>query len=405
VCIGPAAPAKSYLNPNALVAAAQGTNADALHPGYGFLSESPKLAALCDQNGITFIGPRADHIRQMGNKLEARAFARQHGIPVLTGSEKVTTLNEALRAADNIGLPLMMKAAAGGGGRGMKVVTERRTMQEAFTAASAEARSAFGDETLYLERYIGNARHVEVQVLGDQHGNVIHVGERDCSLQRRHQKVVEETPAPGITASVREAIWQAAVDLAQHMNYESAGTVEFIFDEDAQKFYFLEMNTRIQVEHPVTEAISGIDLVQQQLRIARGEALGIEQPDVALQGHAIECRITAELPHEDFRPNPGRITTWRPPVADHIRVDSHCYAGYLVPMQYDSLLAKLIVHGADRNQAIERMLEALDAFKIEGVGTTLPFLKFAIGHATFRDAKVNTRLVGEMIRQMSEARG
>ena len=275
VCIGPGAPSKSYLNRKAIVAAALGTAADALHPGYGFLSESSELAALCAANGITFVGPRPDHIQQMGDKLQAREFAQRHGIPVLAGSQKVSTYQEALEVVEGIGLPVMMKAAAGGGGRGMKVVNEYGEMERAFMAASAEARSAFGDETLYLERFIRNARHIEVQVLGDRYGNVIHLGERDCSLQRRHQKIIEEAPAPGISEELRMEIRRAAITLARCMNYESAGTVEFIYDEDDKKFYFLEMNTRIQVEHPITETITGVDLVQQQLLVASGQPLNM----------------------------------------------------------------------------------------------------------------------------------
>ena len=366
-----------------------------------FFLESADLAALCAANGITFIGPRADHIHQMGNKLEARAFAGQHGIPVLPGSEKISTFEEGLEVIERIGFPVMMKAAAGGGGRGMKIVTERSQMQSAFLSASAEARSAFGDETLYLERYISNARHIEVQVLGDRHGNVIHLGERDCSLQRRHQKVIEEAPAPGIPHALCEEIRQAAVTLARSMNYESAGTIEFIYDEDTKTFYFLEMNTRIQVEHPVTEMITGVDLVQQQLRVASGEPLGIGQSNVHFRGHAIECRITAELPYENFRPCPGRITRWRPPEGDNLRVDTHCFEGYIVPIHYDSLLAKLIAYGDDRKQAIERMLDALARFEIDGVGTTLPFLKFAIGHPIFVEQKMNTRVVDKMIGELT----
>jgi acetyl-CoA carboxylase, biotin carboxylase subunit len=403
VCIGPAAAGKSYLDRKAIVAAALGTGADALHPGYGFLAESPALAALCAANGITFIGPRADHTHQMGNKLEARAFARRHGIPVLPGSEKVTNPEEAIEMIDRIGLPVMMKAAAGGGGRGMKVVTRRGEVRPAFMAASAEARSAFGDETLYFERFISNARHIEVQVLGDRYGNVIHLGERDCSLQRRYQKVIEEAPAPGIAPALREEIRQAAVKMARSMKYESAGTVEFIYDEDAKSFYFLEMNTRIQVEHPVTEMITGVDLVQQQLRVASGEPLSLAQSGIVFLGHAIECRITAELPYENFRPSPGLITAWNPPQAEHVRVDTHCYEGYVVPPYYDSLLAKLIVWGDDRSQAIERMLNALARFSIEGISTTLPFLKFAIGHPAFIHGQMNTRLVDKMINEMISA--
>ena len=400
VCIGPAAPGRSYLNRKAIVAAALGTGADALHPGYGFLSESPELASLCAGHGITFVGPRAEHIQQMGNKLEARAFAKRHGIPVLPGSEKVATYEDAVKVVDRIGLPVMMKAAAGGGGRGMKVVEAVKEVEAAFVAASAEARSAFGDETLYLERFISNARHIEVQVLGDRHGNVIHLGERDCSLQRRHQKVVEEAPAPGLSDALREKIRQAAVALARSMRYESAGTVEFIYDGDAKTFYFLEMNTRIQVEHPVTEMITGVDLVREQLHIATGEPLGIKQSDVAFRGHAIECRITAELPYENFRPSPGRISVWKPPQGKHVRVDTHCFENYVVPMHYDSLLAKLIVHGDDRSQAIQRMLDSLDGFSIEGVGTILPFLKRAVGHPAFVAGRMNTCLVGEILNDL-----
>jgi acetyl-CoA carboxylase biotin carboxylase subunit len=405
VCIGPPTPTKSYLNLKAIVAATLGTGADALHPGYGFLSESSQLAALCAANGIVFIGPQPDQIRQMGNKLEARALAQRYGVPVLPGSEKVNSLEDALKIVNRIGLPVMMKAAAGGGGRGMKVVVNRDDMERMFTAASAEARSAFGDDTLYLERYIPNARHIEVQVLGDRHGHVIHLGERDCSLQRRHQKVIEEARAPAIAESLCVEIREAAVKFARSIGYESAGTVEFIYDEDKKAFYFLEMNTRIQVEHPVTEAITGVDLVQQQLRIAAGESLGIDQSDLCMHGHAIECRITAEQPYEGFRPSPGRITAWRPPEGDHIRLDTHCYEGYVVPMHYDSLLAKLIVYGDDRDQAIARMQVALANFTIEGVDTNLPFLRFAIGYRAFGEGRVHTRLVDEMIGQMVAAKG
>jgi acetyl-CoA carboxylase biotin carboxylase subunit len=400
ICIGPPASGRSYLNPKALVAAALGTGCDALHPGYGFLSESATLAALCAEHGVTFIGPLPEHIHQMGNKLEARALARRSGVPVLPGSEKVASADEALAVADRIGLPVMMKAAAGGGGRGMKVVTRREDMAGMFTAAAAEARSAFGDSTLYLERFIANARHIEVQVLGDRHGNVIHLGERDCSLQRRHQKVVEEAPAPAVADALRAQIHEAAVTLARSIGYQSAGTVEFIYDEDAKTFYFLEMNTRIQVEHPVTEAVTGIDLVRQQLQIAAGEPLRIAQSDIRLEGHAIECRITAELPRENFRPNPGRISRWQPPQGEQIRLDSHCYEGYVVPIYYDSLLGKLIVHGRDRAEAIALMQRALAAFVVDGIGTTIPFLAHAMADAEFRAGRVNTQLVAGMIDAM-----
>ena len=400
ICIGPASASESYLNYKAIVTAALGTGADAVHPGYGFLAESPELAEACAAEGITFVGPSAEQIRLMGNKLQARMLARECEVPVLPGSEKVHTYEEAAVLAEQIGLPVMMKAAAGGGGRGMKIVTDYKEMRQMFAAASAEARTAFGDDTLYLERFIPNARHIEVQLLGDRFGNVIHLGERDCSLQRRHQKVVEEAPAPGISDARRAEIHHAAVTLARNIHYENAGTVEFIFDQDAQTFYFLEMNTRIQVEHPVSEMITGIDLVQEQLRIAGGEALRFSQDDVKIRGHSIECRITAELATEDFRPSPGRITSWCPPQGPNIRLDTHCYEGYTVPIFYDSMLGKLIVYGIDRAEAIERMRRALDQFTVSGIGTTLPFLRFVMGHPDFAAGKVTTHLIGGLIPQM-----
>ena len=400
VCIGAASTTDSYLNIKAIVAAALGTGADAVHPGYGFLAESPELAEACAAQGITFVGPRPEQIREMGNKLQARALARQYGLPILPGSERVHSYEEAAKVAQRIGLPLMMKAAAGGGGRGMKIVTDYKDMQQMFGSASAEARAAFGDDTLYLERYIPNARHIEVQVLGDRFGNVIHLGERDCSLQRRHQKLVEESPAPAITEALREQIRQAGVTLARNIRYENAGTVEFIVDQDSETFYFLEMNTRIQVEHPVSEMITGIDLVQEQFRVARGESLRFSQSDVTFRGHAIECRINAELPAEGFRPSPGRIVEWRAPEGPNIRLDTHCYAGYTVPLHYDSLLAKLIVYGCDRTEALERMRRALERFTVSGVGTTLTFLHFVMGHPDFAAGKVNTNLVERLIEQM-----
>jgi len=405
VCIGPARSGESYLNLNAIVAAALGTGSDAVHPGYGFLAESPELAETCAAQGITFVGPRPEQIREMGNKLKARALARQYGLPVLPGSERVRTASQAAAMAEQIGLPIMMKAAAGGGGRGMKIVNDREETRQMCESASAEARAAFGDETLYLERFIPNARHVEVQVLGDRFGNVIHLGERDCSLQRRHQKLVEESPAPAITETLREEIRQAGVTLARSLRYENAGTIEFIFDQDAGRFYFLEMNTRIQVEHPVSEMVTGIDLVQEQLRIARGEALRFSQSDVTFRGHAIECRINAELPAEGFRPSPGRIGAWRPPEGPNIRLDTHCYAGYTIPVYYDSLLAKLIVYGSDRAEALQRMRRALQQFSVSGVDTTLAFLQFAIECPDFAAGTVNTKLVEQLARQMAAGVG
>ena len=391
ICVGPSRPTDSYLKVEAIVSAALGTVCDALHPGYGFLAERPELAEACEKNGVKFIGPQAESIRRIGNKLWARALVKGYGIPIVEGSEKVHNFKEATVEAEAIGFPVLIKAAAGGGGRGMKIVTSANELQGAFEMASAEARAAFGDPTLYLERYIANARHIEVQILGDRHGDVIHVGERDCSLQRRHQKVIEEAPAAAISPKLREEIQNAAVTIAKKIRYENAGTMEFILDRDAGRFYFLEMNTRIQVEHPVTEAISGMDLVQEQLRIAAGERLSRSQSEVKFSGHAIECRITAESAAHGFRPCPGLITAWRPPEGADIRVDTHCHTGYRVPPFYDSLLGKLIVHGANRVEAVGRMQEALEEFLVTGIETTIPFLRFITQRLEYVKGEVNTR--------------
>lgn len=400
LCIGPGSATESYLDYRKIVMAALGTGCDALHPGYGFLAESPELAQACLDSGITFVGPKPEQIREMGNKIQARILARQYGVPTLPGSERVSTCQDAIAVAEKTGLPLMMKAAAGGGGRGMKIVHDIAALPQLFTSASSEAAAAFGDSTLYLERYIANARHVEVQVLGDSHGNVIHLGERDCSLQRRHQKLVEEAPAPGLSDALRTEIRAAAVTLASNFGYQNAGTVEFILDQDTGDFYFLEMNTRIQVEHPVTELITGIDLVQEQFRVARGEALRFKQSDIVFRGHAIECRINAERPEMGFQPCPGRIAQWAPPEGPNIRVDTHCYTGYTVPMYYDSMLAKLIVYGSDRNEAISRMQKALEQFSIEGIDSTIDFQHFLISQAAFMDGQVNTHLVDDLLPQL-----
>jgi acetyl-CoA carboxylase biotin carboxylase subunit len=401
VCIGPPSASQSYLDAKLLVNAALATECDALHPGYGFLAESAELSRLCGEHGLTFVGPKPDQIAQMGNKIRARALAAELGLPTLSGSTKVETPEEAVAIARKVGLPMMIKAAAGGGGRGMKIVRRKGDMAAMFTAASNEARAAFGDGTLYLERYISNARHIEVQVLADRHGNVIHLGERDCSLQRRHQKLVEEAPAPSIDESLRQQIREAGVALAKGFGYENAGTVEFIVDQDSRSFYFLEMNTRIQVEHPVTEMITGIDLVQQQLRVARGEVLRFKQDDVSFRGHAIECRINAEHVGDGFRPSPGLITEWDQPSGPNIRVDTHCHAGYKVPIFYDSMIGKLIVYGTDRSEARERMSRALELFKVAGVTTTIQLQHFLINQPRFASGDVNTRLVEEVLPQLA----
>ncbi len=399
VCIGPPRSSESYLKVESIIAAALGTKSDAVHPGYGFLAEKPELAEACEKHGVKFIGPKPDSIRQMGNKLAARALVSEYRIPVVPGSPNVGSLKEGFALAESIGFPVLLKAAAGGGGRGIKIVTDASELQRAFEMATAEAKAAFGDATLYIERYLPNARHIEVQILGDQSGNVIHVGERDCSLQRRYQKVVEEALAYSIPEQVRKKIRTAAVTAAKNIRYENAGTIEFILDQESEKFYFLEMNTRIQVEHPVTEMITGVDLVQEQISIANGQRLSYKQSDIRFSGHAIECRITAESPQDEFRPSPGVITEWHPPEGKGIRVDSHCFEGYFVPPFYDSLLAKLITHGADRHEAMKRMGEALESFRVNGIATTIPFLGFLLHQQDYISGKVNTRWVERKLEQ------
>ncbi|HEY7221090.1 MAG TPA: acetyl-CoA carboxylase biotin carboxylase subunit [Candidatus Binatia bacterium] len=405
VCIGPARSVDSYLKVENLIAAAHGTGCDALHPGYGFLSERAALAQACSENKIIFVGPSAENITRMGDKLEARKIARAAGVPLVPGSDHAKNPHEAAQLAEQIGYPLLLKASAGGGGRGIKLVWNGREIEDTFRTAAAEARAAFGNDTLYMEKYVGNARHIEVQILGDEHGHVVHLGERDCSLQRRHQKIVEEAPAYALAPEVRAKIWRAAATLAQSIGYRSAGTIEFIYDNDTADFYFLEMNTRIQVEHPVTEMITGVDLVAQQLLIARGEALPFQQSDIKFYGHAIECRVNAESPQHGFRPCPGRITEWQAPQGQGIRLDTHCYPGYFVPPYYDSLLAKLIVHAGSRQQAADETLRALDHFHVSGIDTLIPFLKSVIADAEYRRGAVNTRWLEKKLEDYSAMQG
>lgn len=397
ICIGPPRASESYLNQNALLAAAKGVGADAIHPGYGFLSENPKFVKACEDEDITFIGPSSGSVEMMGNKLAAREIAQRYGVPIVPGSPKITSLDDAKKVAGEIGFPLLFKAAAGGGGRGIRIVNEMGELEGAFQNASAEAEGAFGDNTLYMERYVVSARHIEIQVFGDSFGNVIHLGERDCSMQRRYQKIIEEAPAVMVPEATRERIRAAAVALVKGISYRNAGTVEFIYDEERDEFYFLEMNTRIQVEHPVTEMITGIDLVQLQLKVADGEPLPYSQEDINLSGHAIECRINAENPERSFHPSPGRITTWKPPEIDGIRLDTHCYEGYLVPPFYDSLLAKMIVFGKDRTEALDRTREALSQFEVKGIDTNISFLSFLVNDPAFDSGKYNTRWVEKNI--------
>ena len=401
VCIGPARSTDSYLKVENLIAAAQGTSCDALHPGYGFLSERASLAQACAENDITFVGPSAENIMQMGDKLEARKIARSAGVPLVPGSDHAKNPDQAAQLAEEIGYPLLLKASAGGGGRGIKLVSNRDEIENTFRTAAAEARAAFGNDTLYMEKYVGNARHIEVQILGDSQGNVIHLGERDCSLQRRHQKIIEEAPAYAVPPEVRAKICNAAAVLARSIGYRSAGTIEFIYDNASAEFYFLEMNTRIQVEHPVTEMITGVDLVAQQLHIARGESLPFKESDIRFAGHAIECRINAESPQHGFRPCPGHIADWQEPRGPGIRVDTHCFPGYFVPPYYDSLLAKLIVHADTRQGAENRTSQALDHFHVSGIDTLIPFLKTVIDDPEYRAGAVNTRWLEKKLEEYS----
>ncbi|HMK78129.1 MAG TPA: acetyl-CoA carboxylase biotin carboxylase subunit [Xanthobacteraceae bacterium] len=373
VCIGPPPAKESYLNVPALLTACEITGADAVHPGYGFLSENARFAEILEDHGVHFIGPRAQHIRLMGDKIEAKRTAKKLGIPVVPGSEGgVTTEAEALAIGREIGFPVLVKAAAGGGGRGMKVARSAEELSVAVATARAEAKAAFGDDAVYLEKYLETPRHIEIQVLGDGKGNAIHLGERDCSLQRRHQKVWEESPSPALNAGVREAIGEVVAKAMRELKYLGVGTVEFLFEDG--KFYFIEMNTRIQVEHPVTEEITDIDLILEQIRVANGAELELRQEDVRFTGHAIECRINAENP-VSFRPSPGKIVHYHAPGGLGVRIDSAVYQGYTIPPHYDSLLGKLIVHGKTRPECLMRLRRALDEFVVDGIDTTLPLFR------------------------------
>jgi acetyl-CoA carboxylase biotin carboxylase subunit len=402
VCIGPARASDSYLRKETVVAAALGTGCDAVHPGYGFLSERAPFRRYCAENGLIFVGPSAEAISELGDKLRARRIAESLGVPTVPGSDHVESASDARRFGDREGYPFLLKASAGGGGRGMRIVRDAAEVEAAHAGASAEAGAAFGDSTLYIERYIERARHVEVQILGDSYGNVVHLGERDCSTQRRHQKLLEEGPSPILDEAVRQQMAAEAVKLASHVGYEGAGTVEFIVDLDTKSFYFLEMNTRIQVEHPVTEMITGRDLVVEMIRIAAGEPLSFTQADVAIRGHAIECRINAEDFLADFRPSPGQLRVWSPPSGPGIRLDSHCYTGYRIPPFYDSMIGKLLVHADDRTGAITKMRDALDRFAIEGIETTIPFHQMVLSHPDFRENRVTTRWVENVLMQPSK---
>jgi acetyl-CoA carboxylase biotin carboxylase subunit len=373
VCIGPPPARESYLNIPALIAACEITGADAVHPGYGFLSENARFAEILERHNIAFIGPKAEHIRVMGDKIEAKRTAKRLGIPCVPGSEGgVSDEDEALRVAREIGFPVIIKAAAGGGGRGMKVARSEDDLVVAVQTARTEAKAAFGDDAVYIEKYLEKPRHIEIQVLGDGKGRAIHLGERDCSLQRRHQKVWEEGPSPALNAGERDRIGNVCAKAMAELGYLGAGTIEFLYEDG--EFYFIEMNTRIQVEHPVTEMITGIDLVNEQIRIAAGAPLSISQKDVVIEGHAIECRVNAEHP-ATFRPSPGKIASFHTPGGLGVRVDSAAYQGYAIPPHYDSLVGKLIVHGRNRAECLMRLRRSLDEFVVDGVDTTLPLFR------------------------------
>ena len=378
VCIGPPPASESYLNIPRLLAACEITGADAIHPGYGFLSENARFAEILEEHDITFIGPTSEHIRIMGDKIEAKETAKRLGIPVVPGSDGgVANEVEALRIAKSMGFPVLIKAAAGGGGRGMKVARSEEDLEVAFRTARAEAKAAFGDDSVYIEKYLTHPRHIEIQVFGDGKGNAIHLGERDCSLQRRHQKVLEEAPSPALNAEQRKKIGMTVANAMKKLKYRGAGTVEFLYEDG--EFYFIEMNTRLQVEHPVTEMITGLDLVLEQIRIASGGSLSVTQEEVSFSGHAIECRINAENP-KNFRPSPGKITYWHPPGGLGVRVDSGAYQGYRIPPNYDSLIGKLIVHGKNRNECLMRLRRCLSEFVIDGIETTIPLFSELCRH-------------------------
>jgi len=402
VCIGPAAGKESYLKPDRIIAAAEITGADAIHPGYGFLSENARFAEICKTSGITFIGPSSEIISMMGDKATARATAIANNVPITPGSGIMPDVETAFAEAKKIGLPVMIKATAGGGGRGMRPCFKEEEFASLFQAASNEALAAFGNGECYLEKLVLNPHHVEFQVIGDSHGNYIHLGERDCSMQRRNQKIIEECPSPLLTPELRERMGKASVDLISSIGYQNAGTIEYLVDEKAENFYFMEMNTRIQVEHPVTEEVMGCELIKEQIRVAAGEPLSHHVLQATPRGHSIECRINAEDPYNNFTPSPGTISLWYAPGGKGVRVDTHVYSGYTVPPYYDSMIAKLIVTGATREIAIARMKRALGEFMIRGIKTTIPFQQEIIDHPDFKNGTYD---IGWVARYLEERKG
>ena len=393
ICIGPAASSESYLNMEAIISAAVALQADAIHPGFGFLSENAKFAGLCRTCGIKFIGPSAELIEKMGNKSEARNTMAKAGIPVIPGTKApVFDAKTALKAAKRIGFPVMIKASSGGGGKGMRVAKSAENFEALFNEAQLESIKGFSDDSMYIEKYVQNPRHIEFQIMADSFGNVVHLGERDCSIQRRHQKVLEESPCEAIGSALRTRMGKAAIKAAKSVGYENAGTIEFLLD-NGRKFYFMEMNTRIQVEHPVTEFVTGIDLIKEQIRVAAGEKLSFTQKDIQLRGHAIECRINAENPEKHFMPCPGRITDIHLPGGNGVRVDTHIYTDYKVPPNYDSMLLKLIVYGKDRAEAIAKMRSALGELVIDGIETNIDFEYDLVSHKAFETGKISTDFI------------
>jgi acetyl-CoA carboxylase, biotin carboxylase subunit len=396
VTLGGPRPAESYLNMNAVVQAAMSTGCTAVHPGYGFLSEHPAFAELCAENGLTFVGPSPEALRALGDKLTARRLAESVDVPVSAGGT-AQSADEVKQLAERIGYPVLIKAAHGGGGRGMKLVESSAELAEAWQLASAEAEASFGDGTVFLERFVQDAKHVEVQIIGDRHGHRVHLGERECSVQYRYQKVVEEAPCTVLPEATRALLYESALRIAEALDYVGLGTVEFLYDVRRDSLAFLEVNPRLQVEHPVTEAVTGIDLVREQLLVALGEPLSFSQADVSLSGHALECRITAQDPEQDLRPSPGTVTRWRPSAAGGLRLDSHIYEGYRFPPFYDALMGKQIAWAPDRAAAIGRMEQALAGFEIEGITTSVPLLRRILAHPVYRNNTVTTHWLNELM--------
>lgn len=393
-CIGPAQSAKSYLSIPAIISTALLCGADAIHPGYGFMAERADFVDICSQHGIKFIGPSSDSMRKMGDKATARKTMIDHNVPVTPGTDLVKTVDDVRTFAKKVGYPIIIKATAGGGGKGMRIVRKEAELESMMNMCQQEAQNAFGNPNVYIEKYLENPRHIEVQILGDSFGNVVHLGERDCSIQRRHQKLIEEAPSPAIDAKTRKEMGEAAVRAAKAINYEGAGTIEFLLDKDG-KWYFMEMNTRVQVEHCVTEMISNIDIVREQILVAAGEKLDFTQEEIVLRGHAIECRINAENPEKDFMPCPGKIDGYVAPGGFGVRVDSHSYPGYSIPPYYDSMIGKLITWGRNRNEARRRMYRALKEYVITGVETTIPFHQEIVEDDVFMSGKFNTGFIEE----------